>query len=233
MKEVQAKTQMINNTEEKRTNKDHRASDGTDKASQTTFSKSQLDNPTQPEPEKLKGLLDEDQTTQYPFFTEKAFMDMSLGKIPDFESIYQSLSKTQVPLGAPLTALQFMPALCAYKLTDQEEIDNFLNNPETNHVIVQNDLIKIVLIRWDPGAECNIHGHSEGGCVLKVLKGKIVEKRYSADSEKKLLSEGTYYEDNIAYIDDLMGLHSVANPFEEPAISLHMYTPGNYKPKKW
>ena len=81
----------------------------------------------------------------------------------------------KVPADAPLTAIQFLPALRAFTLNDQEEIDNFLNNPETNHVIVRNDLIKIVLIRWDPGAECNIHGHSDGGCVLKVLKGKIME----------------------------------------------------------
>ena len=99
-------------------------------------------------------------------------------------------------------------------------------------MLVQNDLIKIVLIRWNPGDECNIHGHAERGCVFKVLEGKIVEKRFSADDEQRQLAEGTYEKDNIAYIDDLMGLHCVGNPFSKPAITLHMYTPGNYKPKK-
>lgn len=180
----------------------------------------------------MMGLLDESHDTEYPFFTEKAFLDMTLGRIPDFESLYQSLSRISVPAGLPLSALQFMPALKEYTLSDLGEIENFLNNPETNHVLVQNDLIKIVLIRWEPGDKCRIHGHAEGGCVFKVLKGKVVERRFSADDDLRELAEGTYSEGNMAYIDDMLGLHSVGNPFTEPAITLHMYTPGNYKASK-
>jgi len=180
----------------------------------------------------FKNLLEEGQNAHYPFFTEKAFMDMSMGRIPDFESLYHSLSEIIVMEGAPLSAIQFLPALRTFTIENKTEIKNFLSNPETNHVIVQNDLIKIVLIRWEPGSECNIHGHAEKGCVFKVLKGKIVEKRFSADNTKRLLAQGTYKKDTIAYIDDLMGLHCVGNPFTEPAITLHMYTPGNYKPRK-
>jgi len=180
----------------------------------------------------MKGLLDDIEETEYPFFTEKSFLDMAMGRIPDFESLYLSLSKIQVASGVPVSALQFMPALGEYTLNDPEEIENFVSNPETNHVLVQNDLIKIVLIRWEPGTECGIHGHAEGGCVFKVLKGKVVEKRFTADDAKEQLAEGTYGEGNMAYIDDQMGLHCVGNPFSEPAITLHMYTPGNYKSVK-
>jgi predicted metal-dependent enzyme (double-stranded beta helix superfamily) len=180
----------------------------------------------------FKNLLKEGQNAHYPFFTEKAFMDMSMGRIPDFESLYHSLSKILVAEGAPLSAIQFLPALRTFTIENKTEIKNFISNPETNHVIVQNDLIKIVLIRWEPGFECNIHGHAEKGCVFKVLKGKVVEKRFSADNTKRVLAQGTYKKDTIAYIDDLMGLHCVGNPFTEPAITLHMYTPGNYKPRK-
>ena len=179
-----------------------------------------------------KVLLDADQDNRYPFFTEKAFLDMALGKIPDFEPIYQGLSDILAPADAALSAIQFLPVLRQFTFTDSKEINNFLKNPETNHVLVQNDQIKIVLIRWQPGAESSIHGHAVGGCVFKVLYGKIVEKRYSVDGQQKLLAESTYQKDNIAYIDDTMGLHSVGNPFSTPAISLHMYTPGHYKPNK-
>ena len=169
---------------------------------------------------------------QYPFFTEKAFLDMALGEIPDFESLYQDLSEILESGVTALSAVQFLPALRQFSLTDHVEINNFLKNPETNHVLVQNDQIKIVLIRWQPGAESSIHGHAVGGCVFKVLHGKIVEKRYSADEQQRLLAEGTYQKDNIAYIDDIMGFHSVGNPYSSPAISLHMYTPGNYMTNK-
>ena len=90
----------------------------------------------------------------------------------------------------------------------------------------------MVLIRWEPGASCNVHGHAVGGCIFKVLHGKISEKRYSAGDKKELISENTCYKDNIAYIDDLIGLHSVENPYDSPAITLHLYTPGNYMVKK-
>ena len=185
--------------------------------------------------EKVKtfgDVLEEGQNARYPFFTEKAFLDMSVGRIPDFESLYHNLSEIPVSESVALSAIQFLPALRAFTLTDEKEIKSFINNPETNHVIVQNDLIKIVLIRWNPGDECNIHGHAERGCVFKVLQGKIVEKRFSADDEQRQLAQGTYEKDSIAYIDDLMGFHCVGNPFTEPAITLHMYTPGNYKPSK-
>jgi len=182
--------------------------------------------------ETFKDLLEESKNAQYPFFTEKAFLDMSMGRIPDFESLYHSLSLMILQEGAPLSAIQFLPALREFSLNDAEEIKNFISNPETNHVLVQNDQIKIVLIRWNPGDECNIHGHAERGCVFKVLKGKIVEKRFSADDEQRQLAQGTYEKDNIAYIDDVMGLHCVGNPYSSPAITLHMYTPGNYKLKK-
>lgn len=188
---------------------------------------------TSNKPITLKDLMEDGEDAQFPFFTEKAFMDMSLGRIPDFESLYHSLSAIRVYDNVPLSALQFLPALRSFTIDNINEIKNFINNPETNHVLVQNDLIKIVLIRWNPGDECNIHGHADRGCVFKVLEGKIVEKRFSADHEQKQLAQGTYEKDNIAYIDDLMGLHKVGNPFSEPAITLHMYTPGNYKPKKY
>ena len=100
-------------------------------------------------------------------------------------------------------------------------------------MLVQNEQVKIIAIRWEPGQMSDIHGHVIGGGLIKVMHGEIEEKRYSADSEQRLLATGTYLKDNIAYIDDIMGLHSVANKQSTPAITLHIYTPGNAKAKKY
>jgi len=233
MKEVQVKNQKIKETRQLGSNKENH--DPKNTLSQE-ISPNPLDvanhAPSQNKQKTLKDLLENSKDAQFPFFTEKAFLDMSLGRVPDFESLYHSLSEIQITDEVPLSAIQFLPALRSFSIDNRDEIKNFIDNPETNHVLVQNDLIKIVLIRWNPGDECNIHGHAERGCVFKVLEGKIVEKRFSADDEQKQLAQGTYEKDNIAYIDDLMGLHCVGNPFSEPAVTLHMYTPGNYKPKK-
>ena len=71
-----------------------------------------------------------------------------------------------------------------------------------------------------------MHGHAQGGCVFKVLKGSVQEKRYTPDAEQKLLATSRFEEQAMAYIDDEMAYHAVGNPFDEPAISLHVYTPG-------
>ena len=56
--------------------------------------------------------------------------------------------------------------------------------------------------------------------------------RYSTVDKRELISENSCYKDNIAYIDDLIGSHSVENPNDSTAITLHLYTLENYKMKK-
>jgi predicted metal-dependent enzyme (double-stranded beta helix superfamily) len=109
---------------------------------------------------------------------------------------------------------------------DKIQLQHFIKNRETRHVLVENKLITIVLIHWKPGKVSGIHGHPKGGCVFKVLQGKLEELRYSADASQKLLSSNGYRTGSIAYIDDRLGYHAVGNPFGSSAVSLHAYTPG-------
>jgi len=161
----------------------------------------------------------------HPVFTQKAFLDMTLKRIPDFEPLYENLLETDIPEGGPLSAIYFLDALRKFRLS-KEEIGQILNNPEGKHILAENELIKIVLIRWAPGDMAGIHGHAKGGCVLKVLHGEIAERRYSTDDKSLMLSQSRYFKDHIAYIDDVMGLHDVENNSGKYAISLHLYTPG-------
>ena len=180
--------------------------------------------------EYLSHYLNDHELSKPPYFTDKALVDMALNKIPDFESMIFELTKIIGSAGDQLAALDFLSVMRKFSLTDQIELNNFIKNPETNHVIIKNKYLKMVLIRWEPGDISKIHGHAIGGCVFKVLHGKIVEKRFSVENKNKLLSEGTYHKDHISYIDDIMGLHCVGNPYSKPAVTLHMYTPGDYKP---
>ena len=151
---------------------------------------------------------------------------MTLGLIPDLWDVCLDLFATFFTNEAPYSALQFVPVLKAFRLIDEAQITQFINNPETNHVLMQNDLLKVVLIHWKPGKISRIHGHPDGGCVFKVLKGQLEELRYTTESSPQLLSSSTYIAGSMAYIDDKMGYHAVGNPFNSPAISLHAYTPG-------
>ncbi len=164
--------------------------------------------------------------TRESLLTPKTNGQMALGMLPDLWDVCLDLFATFFTNEAPYSALQFVPVLKALQLIDEEQIRRFINNPETNHVLIQNDLLKVVLIHWKPGKISSIHGHPSGGCVFKVLRGQLEELRYTTDSSPELLSSSTYLAGSMAYIDDKMGYHAVGNPFNSPALSLHAYTPG-------
>lgn len=158
--------------------------------------------------------------------TEEARYEMASGNIPDLSGVCVALYRTFLKENAPGNALQFAPVLKDLGGLDTETVKRFVKNPRTNHVLVQNDLLKVVLIHWEPGKHSGIHGHAKGGCVFKVLRGNIIEKRYSPDDAQQMLSATTCGAGSIAYIDDEMAHHSVGNPFGMSCISLHAYTPG-------
>lgn len=161
--------------------------------------------------------------------TPNAIFQMATGQIPDLWNICLELANTFYNYKAPYSAIQFVPVMQQVQPLNKKQVSQFLKNPETRQVLVDNDLIRIVLIHWKPGKVSNIHGHPKGGCVFKVLQGKLEELRHAPDPSHKLLSSSTYRAGSMAYIDDKMGFHQVGNPYGSSAISLHVYTPGNEK----
>lgn len=88
-------------------------------------------------------------------------------------------------------------------------------------VLFYNSIFEIVLIGWLPDQETTIHGHPVGGCLFVPIQGQLEETVYSADNpvHRKLL------ENEMRYIDNTMGTHSVRCVSREPAVSLHIYSP--------
>ena len=158
--------------------------------------------------------------------TTRALYQMLLGQIPDLWEVCFDLYNTFFNKTGPYTAMQFVPVLKKLVSISNLDLERFIKNPDTNHVLIQNELLKVVLIHWPSGKFSNIHGHPTGGCVFKVIHGRLEEKRYNTDGSPKLLVVSTYHNGGIGYIDDQMAYHAVGNPFNKPAISLHAYTPG-------
>jgi predicted metal-dependent enzyme (double-stranded beta helix superfamily) len=158
--------------------------------------------------------------------TPKALYQMSLGMLPDLWATCHELYSTFFDKNASNTAMQFVPILRDMITIKNMEIERFIKHPESNHVLIQNDLLKVVLIHWQPGKCSDIHGHPAGGCVFKVLHGSIEEKRYTSTANPELIAVSKYHKGSMAYIDDQMAYHVVGNPFDASAISLHVYTPG-------
>jgi hypothetical protein len=155
-----------------------------------------------------------------------ALYQMASGQLPDLWEVCYRLYHTFFEKHATYNALQFIPVLRGIRSMDPMQLERFMENPETNHVLIQNELLKVVLIHWKPGKSSNVHGHPSGGCVFKVLHGQIEEKRFTPDPKTELLAVSTYERGGMGYIDDQMAYHAVGNPFDSSAISLHVYTPG-------
>ena len=157
--------------------------------------------------------------------TAGAISQMTLGNIPNLLNTCQDLFNSIFKQGiTSSSALQFVPVLNEMEAIEKAEIEIFLKNPQKNHVLVENEFLKIVLIHWLPGKISSIHGHPKGGGVFKVISGSIEELRYTTENAPKLLSVSAYHKDAVGYIDDQMAFHAVGNPNRESAISLHVYT---------
>ncbi|KAF2791011.1 cysteine dioxygenase type I [Melanomma pulvis-pyrius CBS 109.77] len=95
----------------------------------------------------------------------------------------------------------------------------------------------LLILVWTPGQTSSIHDHANAHCIMKILRGCLVETRYARptvelNSERecplKCIKETTYGTNEVTYMSDQLGLHKISNPDPTDfAVSLHLYTPPN------
>ena len=96
----------------------------------------------------------------------------------------------------------------------------------------ENDLFEIILISWGVGATSSIHNHPPNGCLMKILSGDLQENNYNIiNNSLQLTKINNYSKNDINYIDDKLGYHSIANNTNKIVHSLHIYSPPNFKIK--
>ena len=109
-----------------------------------------------------------------------------------------------------------------------------------NLIDTGNGKYNLILICWSPGQGSGIHDHANSHCFMKMMSGSLLETQFAwpenseiesetnfdEGSELKAISKTTFKCDQVAYINDTIGLHRVENPSHvEPAVSLHLYAP--------
>ena len=135
---------------------------------------------------------------------------------------------TQVQNNGIINVLELQPLLKKYSGKDWAKHLNIKNKKPENTVLLQNEQVKIVLIYWDAHKKSKKHGHPEGGGLMKLMSGNLIETRFDPESPDTVIGKHHYSAENMAYIHDRLAYHIVENPSDEPAVSLHIYSPGIY-----
>lgn len=115
--------------------------------------------------------------------------------------------------------------LC-FNIEDFNNNITFKKNDYNKNILYRDDKYEIILICWDANCQTKIHNHPKNGCIMKILKGTLIEECFN---EKNLnnIKCNTYYENDVSYIHDIMYLHKIINS-NQKSISLHIYSPPNF-----
>ncbi len=134
----------------------------------------------------------------------------------------------QVQNNGIVNVLELKPLFKKYTGADWEKHLKHENGQPATTVLLQNEQVKVILIYWDAFKKSKKHGHPEGGGLIKLLSGSLLETRFDPGNPETIIGEHHFSAGNMTYIHDRVAYHTVENPSDEPAISLHVYSPGIY-----
>jgi cysteine dioxygenase len=117
-----------------------------------------------------------------------------------------------------------------YNDDDWKEYVKTDDNKYCRNKIFENENFEIFIISWNKNQNAPIHDHSYNGCWLKVLQGELTENIYETDS-LSLYKSNSIKTNDISFMKNNIGYHSITNKSDETAITIHIYNPPNHKTK--
>lgn len=95
----------------------------------------------------------------------------------------------------------------------------------TRNCIVDNEKFEVILLCWEPGQMTPIHDHGGEECWVAVIEGEFKETIYQLndDDELKVVKSAIAKTNDVTYMIDFMGFHSLENLSNKRSMSLHMY----------
>lgn len=127
--------------------------------------------------------------------------------------------------GKELKELKYL--LDEYKGNDWEDFIEYNNEKYIKKVAFKNELFELVIISWNKNQSSPIHDHPKNGCLLKILKGNLIEEKYE---KMYKINENNLKINNISYIEGKEIIHKIINK-NDKSVSLHVYSPPKYIPK--
>lgn len=95
----------------------------------------------------------------------------------------------------------------------------------TRNCIVDTEKFELILICWCKGHKTPIHDHGGEECWVKVIDGELEEVIYKKNEEEELLPVrlSVSKANQVTYMKDFMGFHSLENISNKKSMSLHLY----------
>ena len=86
-------------------------------------------------------------------------------------------------------------------------------------------VFELVLLCWKAGQITPIHDHGGEECWVKIIDGEFKEVIYQLDDaeELKMVKSAVAKTNDITYMIDFMGFHSLENLSDKKSMSLHLY----------
>lgn len=104
-----------------------------------------------------------------------------------------------------------------------KETDTYYKN-----LVFSNTEFELYVITWNKKQGTKIHNHADFGCLMKVLQGKVEETVYNSD-DLSVKEKNQYRKNDISFISNRKGFHSILNNEKEISVTLHLYSPINHK----
>jgi cysteine dioxygenase len=116
----------------------------------------------------------------------------------------------------------------SYDATDWQQYIKFDTTRYFKTKVYSNIFIDIFVICWNFTQNSKIHDHPENGCLMRILQGELQEDLYIQNNATyQFIKTNILKKDDITYKEGNCCLHNIISP--DKAISLHIYSPPNYK----
>ncbi len=95
----------------------------------------------------------------------------------------------------------------------------------TRNCLVENEKFELILLCWEEGQITPIHNHGGEECWVKIIDGEFREKIYTTNQAGQLYMVNTINSktNDVTYMIDFMGYHSIENLSAQRGLSLHLY----------
>ncbi len=150
-----------------------------------------------------------------------------------FENLNDLVEKVKKNISAGKQLKNMHDILFRYSGKDYIDYVNFDDKSYKRNIVYKDNLFEVYIICWNNNQKSEIHDHPINGCLLKIIEGELIEKRYEKRDDKmiktccNLLKKGL-----TSYMEGKNGLHSIKNG-DQQTVSIHIYSPPNYIPKKF